>query len=376
MKIMFLTFSLNYGGAERQIVTLAKGLHEIGHQIIVVTFYPNGPLEGELRDARIQVKSLNVKNRLNTQGLWRLICLLKEEKPDIFHGYLSIPNVLTVLLKPIFPRISSIWGIRASNIHTFLNDKLERLVFRIECCLSDFADLIIVNSRAGWNYVIEHGFPENKTVLIHNGIDTGKFSSAPQARQRIRMEWRISDAYILIGIVARIDPTKDYPTFLRAAALLSGMRDDVMFVCIGDGHDEYRQKIHALGDKMGLSGRLLWAGSRNDMPAVYSALDIATSSSLVEGFPNAIAEAMSCGVPCVATDVGDSSDIVGDIGIIVPPANPEALANGWLQCIKKDKKEMSLASRQRIEERFSVKQLVKQTEMLLSQIVTSKAKKQ
>jgi len=90
---------------------------------------------------------------------------------------------------------------------------------------------------------------------------------------------------------------KDHPTFLRAAAMLARERPDVRFVCVGDGPENYKSEMHQLASVLGLDGRLIWAGSRQDMPAVCSALDIAASSSYGEGFSNTIAEAMACGVP-------------------------------------------------------------------------------
>jgi glycosyltransferase involved in cell wall biosynthesis len=110
----------------------------------------------------------------------------------------------------------------------------------------------------------------------------------------------------------------------------------VRFVCIGDGKGPYKSEIHSLCRRLGLNSSIIWVGERYDMPAVYSALDIVTStSSYGEGFPNVIGEAMACGVPCVVTDVGDSAIIVGETGIVVPLKDPQALADGWRSMLKR-----------------------------------------
>ena len=112
---------------------------------------------------------------------------------------------------------------------------------------------------------------------------------------------------------------------------------------------------------MGIAEKLVWAGVRAEMPAVHNALDLATSSSVSEGLPTAIEEAMACGVPCVVTDVGDSALIVGESGIVVPPRNPEALAAGWQACLMKDRVELGLKARSRILEGFSAERQIMRT---------------
>src|SRR5687767_5895277 len=120
-------------------------------------------------------------------------------------------------------------------------------------------------------------------------------------------------------MVGRLGPIKDDPILLRMAAILNGQRARTRFSCIGDGPRKYEQELQALGDSLDLGRSLIWAGVRQDMPAVYNALDLLCSASTGEGFSNVIGEAMACGVPCVVTDVGDSNWIVGESGHAVPP---------------------------------------------------------
>lgn len=367
MKITFLIRSLDLGGAQRQLVSLARGLHERGHRVLIATFYGGGPLEEEL--AGIPVRDLGKKGRWDLLGfLTRLVRLVREEKPDILHGYLAIPNILTVLLKPLFPRTRMVWGTRNAKLYFDRYDRVRRLAYRVERLLSRFADLIIANSYRGRDYAADYGFPEDKIVVIPNGIDTERFHPDLEARRRLRAEWGVAEDEKLVGLVGRLAPMKDHATFLEAAALLARERRDVRYVCVGEGPAGYRQELRALSARLGLKERLLWAGARKDMPAVHNALDVAASSSYDgEGFPNVVGEAMACGVPCVVTDVGDSARVVGETGVVVPPGDPRALAEGLKAASNGRVDPRSL--RERVVRCFSTRALVLNTEETLRGII-------
>ncbi|MEH1954842.1 glycosyltransferase [Nostoc sp.] len=369
-KIVFLIRDLNYGGAERQLVTLVKALDKQCFDITVLCFYPSGSLslDKDLKDSGIPIICLDKQGRWHLFGFfWRLVQHLQRIHPDVLHGYVGIPNLLTIFLKPFFPSTSMVWGIRSSNVNPDFDDWLGRLLFQLECSLSHLADLIIVNSYAGRAYYLTNGFPANKMTVIPNGIDIELFKPDQGARIKVRNLWGISEDTILLGLVGRLDIRKDHPTFLRAAALLSEERRDVRFVCVGSGSENYARELYELADKLGISNRVIWVQARADMSAIYNTLDIVVSSSYTEGFPNVIGEAMACGIPCVVTDVGDSAWIVGDIDVVVPPKNPEALKNALKRLIETigidgcDRTQI----RQRIIDHFSVLQLVFKTEAAL-----------
>lgn len=366
-----MTRSLNPGGSERQLTTLACGLCRRGHQIEVIAFYSGGLLEAELRSAGVQVETLAKRGRWDVFGfLWRLIHAIGRDRPEILHGYLGVPNLLVLLLSLIFPRMRAVWGVRASTIDFDHYDWLTAFLCKVECQVSRYADLIIVNSQAGFDHAAASGFPVAKMVMIPNGIDTERFRPDREARLRARAEWGIGEDEQLIGLVGRLDPMKDHPTFLSMAALLARQSASVKFVCVGDGPETYKQKMIELGDELGLSDRLVWAGLREDMAAVYNALDLLTLTSTGEGFPNVIGEAMACGVPCVATDVGDAAQIIGETGVVAPEGDAKALALGcnrllylasFEQLALKDK------ARKRIEENFSLNNLIIATEMRITE---------
>ena len=373
MKIQFLTRSLEYGGAERQLVELARGLKQNGHEVLVIVFYPGGALSSQLVEAGITIVSLDKGGRWDVVPFFlRLLRVVRALHPQILYAFLGVPCILSVFVKMFVPDLKIVWGVRASNIDLSRYDRLSRFAYRMECALSDFADLIIANSHAGRDYALANGFPLKKVVVVPNGIDTDKFQPYRIDGEPLRKEWGITPGEKLVGLVARLDPVKDHPTFIKAAGLLAARCEGVRFVCVGDGPAEYRQRLEELSHLAGIKERIVWAGERQDMKAVYNAFDVAVLSSCSEGFPNVVGEAMACGVPCVVTQVGDTAWIVGDEGVVVPPQNPDALAEGLIEILKKLETEhttLTEHARSRICNFFGLEAMVNKTADLLAGIL-------
>lgn len=373
MKVLFLLRSLNVGGAERQLVLLAKGLHQRGHDVVVCVFYGGGALEQELRNSGVKLRSIDKRGRWDVLAFFRrLKSVVREEQPDILHSYLPDPNLVSVALKPFFPGLRVVWGVRASRMDLDRYGWLDRVNFFLTCRLSRWADLIIANSECGRRYHVERGYPAATTLTIRNGIDTHRFCPDPEGRARVRAEWGVRDDEALIGMVGRLDLMKDHPVFLEAASLLAQRRPNVKFVCIGGGDGPYRQYLIERTSALGLGQRLRWEGVRADMTAVYNALDVKVSTSYGEGLSNVLAEAMACGVQVVATDVGDAAWMLGTLGRIVPPKSPEALARTLDQVLEKPTSHPARI-RQHIIDRLSVNALVHATERVFMELLAPPA---
>lgn len=366
MTLLFLLRSLHFGGAERQLVVLAKGLHERGHRVTVATFYDGGPLELELHHAGIRVVCLKKHGRWDVIGFARrLMRTVRAERPDILHSYLTDPNLVAALLKIRFPRLRIVWGVRDSAVDPRAYDWLFRVGLRLTSLLSRVPDSIIVNSHTGHQDYLDLGYCDRSMVVVPNGIDTARFVPNLAAREHTRREWGMQDDDLVIGIVGRVAPMKDHATFLHAAALLRRERPTVRFVIIGDGPADHRTAMQRLGRSLGLDGRVLWRSAQHDIVGPYNALDVLVNSSCEgEGFGNVIAEAMACGASCVVTNVGDSARIVGNHGVIVPARDSVALAKAMHRAISRSAVDRQ-AVRRSIESRFSIQRLVSETESTL-----------
>jgi glycosyltransferase involved in cell wall biosynthesis len=205
--------------------------------------------------------------------------------------------------------------------------------------------------------------------VIPNGIDTAYFSYRAEAASQLRRQWKIPATAPLIGLVARLDPVKDHWTFLVAASMLLRHRPEVHFVCVGSGLSEYAQKLESFASELGIQEHVHWTGTMNDMPAVYSALDLNTlCTAFGEGFPNSVAEAMSCGIPCVVTPAGDSARIVGETGLVVDARSAEGLAKAWRQLLELSTEERTALknnARERIVSNFPIELMIRRTEQAL-----------
>ena len=372
--VLFLIRSLDYGGAQRQLIALARRLDKQRFRVTVATFYDGGELRAELeRDPAVRVVSLGKRGRWDVLPFGaRLFGLARQERPAILHGYMSVANELCLLLGRLLgARV--VWGLRVSDLDMRNYNWLAGAMFRAGAWLSRWPDLIIANSHAGLRYHASHGYASRAMVVVPNGIDVARFTPDRAAGAAQRARWGIPPGAILIGQVARLDPMKGHATFLHAAARVAAQRPQAHFVCVGAGPEAYAQELKRKASALGLDGRLTWAGATDAPVAACNALDIATLASRYgEGFANTVGEAMACGVPCVVSDAGDSAWVVGESAQVVPPGDAEALAQAWLRLADMpapEREELGLRGRARITELFSLEQLAAATAARLGELV-------
>ncbi len=375
MNIFFFIGRLSVGGAERQLCELAKGLAHRGHNITVVTIYPSEFYTEEIR----QISSVRLRSLWSFKGanvllrMWQLLgapILLRRlmKDTDCIYSMLETTNFIAWLATIFSVKPELIWGVRSSN----MEGHWKMAFFEKLCALvSPTVGLVIANSQSGLKYLLKEGrgYHPKRSTVIFNGIDTDKFQYNAEGRRVVRIDAGIQEDELVVGIVARLDPMKDHPTFLKAAVLVVKKIQNVRFVCVGDGPAEYAGTLRALSRELGLEDHVIWLGERKDMPAVYSSFDLLVSSSAYgEGFSNVIGEAMACDVPCVATNVGDSASIVSNIGGVVPAGDEYAISKAILNALNQlnNGKIMKGRSRQHIVDNFSIKSLIEKTELVLS----------
>jgi len=376
LRVLFVIRSLEGGGAERQVVALTKGLANQGIEVAIAVFYCGGIFDADLKVSGVEL--IDLKKRAKG-GYFNLLLGLRSTirsyDPDVVHSYMWDANVLSFLAAKTSSSCKIIFGIRASNLDGKQYGMASRILILMEAVLSRFVDHIICNSHAGHRVVNGRGFPEDRITVIPNGIDIDKFFPDPAKKETQRRLWDIPNSSRVVGLVARMDPMKDHETFVRAAANVSSRYDDVHFVCVGnyEGLDDKIDELRGIYGQNGQKNNFHFFSQSNDIPSVMNAIDVlCLSSAFGEGFPNVIGEAMSCGTTCVVTNVGDSAEIIGDCGQVVPPKSPEKLAEAimrQLDLIKGNEEILSQKARARIEARYSLSKLNQSTMALLQNIL-------
>jgi glycosyltransferase involved in cell wall biosynthesis len=371
-RVTFVIRQLGGGGAERQLLELLKGLDKTRFEVDAITLYPGGSLWEEACSVpAVRIQHLGKKGRWHVQVLPTLLRIFRQTRPDIVHGYMDVANLLALAARPAGARV--VWGIRASKVDAAVYDRLRQVAIGLESWLSSFPDLIICNSDAARSDAAARGFPNARMVVIPNGIDTDRFQRSTTARRELREIWGVSSDETLVGIVARLDPMKGHSVFLTAAHEVVRLHPQARFAIIGGGRLLPELKNQAAN--LGLQERLIWAGERSDMPAVLSALDLSVSASLFgEGFSNVLAESMACGVPCVASNVGDAARILGDSRSLVPPGDAAALARQICEALENQMAGNVRGDllRQRIVSEFGLERLARATEHALGSLIASR----
>jgi glycosyltransferase involved in cell wall biosynthesis len=313
--------------------------------------------------------------RPTLKGLATFYHLLKQESIDIVQTWLYHADLLGFLVGRFAEVKRIVWGIRCSDMHLRKYRPMTALTVRLCGVLSPLVDAIIVNSSVGRRIHENRGYQTERMVLIPNGFQIDRFKPDASAGSWLRQHLGLSEDTFLIGMVARFDLMKDHATFLKAASILSREEKNVHFILVGKGMDPENPQLARLMDAH-LKARVHLLGLRHDIPRIMAGLDIASSSSAFgEGFSNTIGEAMACGIPCVVTKVGDSPFVVGNTGIVVPPVNPEKLAEGWRRILHMDREErkrLGRDARSRIVEEYDLDQIVERFQELYERLMPGK----
>jgi len=374
LKVLHIINDLSIGGTEIMLYKLLSRINRSLFEPSVISLNGADALSERLKELDIPVESLGLKASLaSSVSLVRLARATRLISPQLIQGWMYHGNLAAQFAGALARGpVKVVWNIRQS-LYSLRDEKpATAKAIRLGAHLSRWPDRILNNSQKSVAQHVALGYAADRTVVIPNGFDTDAFVPSDDARASVRAELGVPENTVLVGRIGRYHHTKDYPTFLRAAALMLRDYPDTQFVVAGKNVDwnnnELRRQVHELG----LLERIHLLGERLDMPRLTAALDLAISSSHAEGFPNVIGEAMSCAVPCVVTDVGDSGWIVGHTGRVVPAQKPESLAEACKDLIKtgRERRQQSgLAARARIITRYSISSVVEQYESLYRLIV-------
>ncbi len=349
LKIAVIITGLGMGGAERQVCDLADQFAAMGHQILLISM--TGAAINLPRSKSIDVVSLSMcKSPLGIMRAYlKARALVKEFQPDVVHSHMIHANIFSRILRLSirFPKLI------CTAHNTNEGGRARVIAYRLTDSLCDVSTN--VSQEAVDAFVAQGAVPAGRMCAMYNGIDTGRFSFDTDNRQRYRSELGLTSGELLLLAVGRLNVQKDYPNLIYSLSRLSASHSQVQLAIIGVG--EEHAKLTELVTSLGLTGRVHFLGMRHNVHEWMSAADVFVLSSAWEGFGLVVAEAMACQRVVVATDCGGVKEVVGECGILVPPKNDIALANGIILALQMNAAEstdLGISARERVLNYYSL----------------------
>lgn len=380
MKVVHVITGLGTGGANTMLLRLLEaGLrYGVAGQPEVVSLTGRGALGDAVEALGVPLHTIEAENPLLSPiYLARLVATLRHARPDLVQGWMVHGNLAAtfgaMLSRPGSPP-KVVWNIRQSLYDLGFETSLTARLIRFAARLSSRPAAILYNSQVASEQHHGLGYDTRRTVLVPNGFDTEWLRPDPEARRNVRHELDIPQEAPLVGLVGRYHPVKDHSGFIRSMARVVQSHPDLHLLMVGPGVTADQPELVAALREAGLASRTRLLGSRQDVPRLDAALDVAVCSSYTEAFANVVAEAMACGVPCAVTDVGESAVIVGDTGEAVPPQDPKALAEAvdrLLALSPESRRELGRRARQRIVESYSLESIVRRYDEIYCGVVSS-----
>ncbi len=326
MRILFLSTSMGMGGADSQLLSAAQVMRSRGHDIVIVSLTPLGPMGLQARGMGIRTESLDMRRGFpDPRGLVRLARLVRAWRPDVLHSHMVHANLMARALRLIAPIPALV-----STIHNiYEGGRLRMAAYRLTNGLVDH--MTIVSQAAADRFIGDGIVPRELLTVVANGVDTDQIRNLPAgARESLRRSLGLDGEFVWLA-VGRFEIAKDYPNMLRAFARVRERQPDAVLLLVGRG--SLQEETEALARKLGMGGAVRFLGVRGDVPLVMSAADGYVMSSAWEGMPMVLLEAAAAGLPIVATTVGGNHEVVldGESGFLVAPRDDEALGSAMLR---------------------------------------------
>jgi len=374
IRVMHLITNLEIGGAQIMLARLVRAADPRRFRMTVVSLMELGPVATQLTAHGITVRSLGMKRGVpDPRGLVRLLKILRSAPVDLLHTWLYHADLLGTVAARIarVPRLA--WNVQCSNMDLSRYSLLSAVLPRMLVALSRQPDLVVVNSNAGLAAHERLGYRPRHWQFVPNGVDIDLFHPNSAARSRLCDELGLPSQSFIICLPARFDPMKDQATFVAAAARFAAGNQDARFILVGHRNDPTNSGLRRLIESFQIVDKVHLLGERHDIEWIFGGVDVVTlSSAFGEGSPNVLAEAMACGVPVVTTDVGDAALIVGQEGTVVPPRDPDAIAQGWEKLYQiggERRAALGLAGRERILRDYALPVIVGQYERIYEALV-------
>jgi glycosyltransferase involved in cell wall biosynthesis len=366
-RIAYVIGELTKGGAEYQLYELVRGLDRRRFVPAVFVLSEGGYWTERLRELGVEVHEQPYGGSVDVGRLRSLRRRLAAFRPHVMHTVMWPGNT--------YGRLAAM-GLGIPVVVTAERNVIRRPAWQrgVERVLDRMTDRYLVNSQSIVDELVGHGgLAQAKMQVIHNGIDLTQVPPFEADRERARATLGFAPGRRLVAQVGRLEPQKDYPTYLAAAARVAERLPDVDFLIVGEG--TLRPSLEAEAARLGVGGRVQFTGVRHDVPALLGAVDVFVLTSLYEGLPNVVIEAMSSGAVVVTTDVGGARELVvpGETGVVVPVGRPDVVAAEIERLLADPSaaRRMALAARARIQDRFTVEAMVRRTTAVYDELLAA-----
>jgi glycosyltransferase involved in cell wall biosynthesis len=355
MRILHVIPSLDALGPDSMLYRLLGDAALRRHETAVLSLRPPGPAGEALREQGVRLFSLRLSQPWQTPlAILRLARIANAYAPDILHGWMHAGSLAASLGKATMARpVSLVWNIRPSPA-----SPPGRRWLKAGAVISRHPDAIVYNSRALARHHNVAGFHSERSQLIPDGFDTGLYRPRDGARDRLCARFGIDPGAVVVGHIAAHHPQNDQAMLIEAVARARAMGQNLHLLISGAGMEARGHDLLELATRLLPAGCVTFADPSSDDPEWLPGLDmLAVSAAWGDAVPQAIGEALACGVPVVATDLGDSVEIVGPCGRIVPPQDPVGFGEALLGLAAMDpgqRRQLGEAGRQRVIERFSL----------------------
>lgn len=358
-KVALVITHLGTGGAEAMLLKILQQLDRSYFTPTVISLMGLGEIGPRIRALGIPVYTIDMSYSLiSIFKLVRLFIIFRRLKPDLVHTWMYHADLLGGVVARLSGCSRVVWCIRQSNLSPSENKRSTLIVVKACSLFSRWVPSQIIScSQRAAEVHASVGYQSDKLHVIPNGFDLMRFVPDKSSRIKVRAELGLGTDTPLVGLIARFDSQKNHIGFIEAADQVHRQMPSVHFLLVGTGVTNANAVLNDEIKGKGLQHHMHLLGRRDDIPQLMASLDVLASSSHGEAFPNVLGEAMACGVPCVVTDVGDSSEIVGNTGRVVAAGDMKGLAESLVEILSRPpeyRSDLGVKARSRVEANYEI----------------------